>query len=289
MVIRASFQRRTAEQNRINQRNLRARRKAYVEELEQRVRKLENERVEATKEVQVAAQRVHKENRLLRWLLETRFGVDAQQISNFLSDASNATDNGTQRPALRPGSDIAMSRVSAELASSLISATNPAEAMRTRVTQDLSYREATSPPEEKQQGVETSPGFSGRGCRSSTTLSTGTDTDAVRSVQVESPTHLVNARPPTTQETPSTTGHQPGDGRFESSPGRHHFMDKRPAEKGTDAHVEETSCDEAARIIARLRGHHTPDDVWNELGCGTKQNCRVRNLAVFELIDKEPS
>jgi hypothetical protein len=72
-------------------------------------------------------------------------------------------------------------------------------------------------------------------------------------------------------------------------------MDKHPldscatAEERTDTHAEETSCDEAARIIARLRGHDTTDEVWNELGCGTKQNCRVRNLAVFELIDREPS
>ncbi|EXJ57512.1 hypothetical protein A1O7_07860 [Cladophialophora yegresii CBS 114405] len=99
---------RTTEQNRINQRNLRARRKAYVQELEQRVRKLENDRIGATKEVQVAAQRVHNENRLLRALLETKFGVGAHQISKYLAEVNSSTDIGTQ-VSRGPANSVALS------------------------------------------------------------------------------------------------------------------------------------------------------------------------------------
>ena len=62
-----------------------------------------------------------------------------------------------------------------------------------------------------------------------------------------------------------------------------------PSSKQTQTtYAGETSCEEAASIIASLRGHHNdaPDEVWSELGCGSRQSCRVKNLSVFELMDR---
>ncbi|ETI25431.1 hypothetical protein G647_02204 [Cladophialophora carrionii CBS 160.54] len=285
---------RTTEQNRINQRNLRARRKAYVQELEQRVRKLENERIGATKEVQVAAQRVHNENRLLRWLLETKFGVDAYQINNYLSEVNSTTGIGTQL-FHNPGNNVAVPTPAEQLACGPVSTTSPAEAFRARATHDSDIAETTSEPREK-KGSKCSPELSDHERRSPTTSSTSAE--AQPPVQVESPTRFSSNQYLTPQQTPPPTGLQQGDHRCETSLGHSSCVtlvskdSQGPcvsSKKDTDAHAEETSCEEAARIIASLRGHVTPDEVWNELGCGTTQACRVKNLAVFELMDKEPA
>jgi len=55
----------------------------------------------------------------------------------------------------------------------------------------------------------------------------------------------------------------------------------------TGARTGETSCEEAANIIASLRGNGPDEDVWSELGCSSKQSCRVKTISVFELMDKE--
>ncbi|KIW34054.1 uncharacterized protein PV07_00856 [Cladophialophora immunda] len=279
-----SLRRRTVDRNRLNQRNFRTRRQAYVKELEQRIRKLEDEGVWATKEVQFAAQQVQKENRLLRSLLETQFGVDAYQISKYLFELNNATDINAQK-SLQLGNRMGRSGVSEELASNCMLATNPGEAGRARATQDFNFTGPTRAHEEK-QGVESSPEFPDYGYRSPLTLSTGMDT--LQPVQVESQINLISNRPPTTQETLAPIECQLRDRRCETGLGN----DCRPrgirtTSEETHIHAEETSCEEAARIIAGLRGRNNPDDVWNELGCGTSQSCRVKNLAVFELMDRE--
>ncbi|OQV03050.1 hypothetical protein CLAIMM_08148 [Cladophialophora immunda] len=169
-----SLRRRTVDRNRLNQRNFRTRRQAYVKELEQRIRKLEDEGVWATKEVQFAAQQVQKENRLLRSLLETQFGVDAYQISKYLFELNNATDINAQK-SLQLGNRMGRSGVSEELASNCMLATNPGEAGRARATQDFNFTGPTRAHEEK-QGVESSPEFPDYGYRSPLTLSTGMDT-----------------------------------------------------------------------------------------------------------------
>ncbi|KAJ4502320.1 hypothetical protein HRR78_008547 [Exophiala dermatitidis] len=156
MGTRDSFPERTIDRNRLNQRNFRARRQAYVQELEQRVRELEDAGVRATKEVQLAAQQVDKENQLLRWLLKTQFGVNAGQISKFLSELNYPTDFCMQSSVrLEGGAD--MSRVSGEPVSSLISTTKPGEVVMPRATQGSPFPTPMSSREERQQGVGIGP------------------------------------------------------------------------------------------------------------------------------------
>ncbi|UZP45769.1 hypothetical protein NXS19_013581 [Fusarium pseudograminearum] len=70
-----------------NQRRSRARRREYLQELEQRLRVYELQGVEASSEVQHAARRVAEENRQLRGLLN-RHGIGDDYISNYLNSGT---------------------------------------------------------------------------------------------------------------------------------------------------------------------------------------------------------
>lgn len=74
-----------------NQRRSRARRREYVQELEQCLRVYELQGVEASTEVQMAARRVAEENRQLRELLN-RHGVADDDIALFLQSGSLEAD-----------------------------------------------------------------------------------------------------------------------------------------------------------------------------------------------------
>ncbi|PHH69412.1 hypothetical protein CDD80_6751 [Ophiocordyceps camponoti-rufipedis] len=90
-----------------NQRRSRARRREYLQELEQRLRVYELQGIEASTEVQMAARRVAEENRQLRELLN-RHGVADNHIALFLqSGLVVSPDAGPVqpfRPAADPGS-----------------------------------------------------------------------------------------------------------------------------------------------------------------------------------------
>ncbi|KAF5667894.1 hypothetical protein FHETE_5519 [Fusarium heterosporum] len=72
-----------------NQRRSRARRREYLQELEQRLRVYELQGVEASSEVQHAARRVAEENRQLRGLLN-RHGIGDEYISSYLNSTTAA-------------------------------------------------------------------------------------------------------------------------------------------------------------------------------------------------------
>ncbi|PFH55994.1 hypothetical protein XA68_17234 [Ophiocordyceps unilateralis] len=92
-----------------NQRRSRARRREYLQELEQRLRIYELQGIEASTEVQMAARRVAEENRQLRELLN-RHGVDDNHIALFLqSGLVVSSDTGPVqpfRPAADPGTSV---------------------------------------------------------------------------------------------------------------------------------------------------------------------------------------
>ncbi|KAI9893417.1 MAG: hypothetical protein M1814_006714 [Vezdaea aestivalis] len=45
------------------------------------------------------------------------------------------------------------------------------------------------------------------------------------------------------------------------------------------------SCEEAARIIASLRGTNASEDILRELGCSSDRSCAIKPLSIFELVD----
>ncbi|KAG9504212.1 hypothetical protein J7337_004179 [Fusarium musae] len=75
-----------------NQRRSRARRREYLQELEQRLRVYELQGVEASSEVQHAARRVAEENRQLRGLLN-RHGISDDYISSYLNSGTASSQN----------------------------------------------------------------------------------------------------------------------------------------------------------------------------------------------------
>ncbi|KAL2023050.1 hypothetical protein VTK56DRAFT_3960 [Thermocarpiscus australiensis] len=91
-----------------NQRRSRARRKEYLQELEQRVRQAELHRVQASVEVQAAARKVAEENRKLRFLLR-QHGVSDSSIEEFLRSGSGMQMETSRPSTVMPG--IAVQRL----------------------------------------------------------------------------------------------------------------------------------------------------------------------------------
>lgn len=48
----------------------------------------------------------------------------------------------------------------------------------------------------------------------------------------------------------------------------------------------ETSCEEAAAILADMQGHGNPSRAREALGCAGSSPCRVKNIKIFELLDQ---
>lgn len=49
---------------------------------------------------------------------------------------------------------------------------------------------------------------------------------------------------------------------------------------------QSTSCESAARIVASMRYYSDIGDVRSELGCSSEANCMVKNMSVFDVLDK---
>lgn len=79
-----------------NQRHSRARRKEYIQDLEQRLQKFQTEGIHATREVQEAGRKVAVENSLLRSLLVLH-GVSDQRVQEYLRAHTAAISLPTSR------------------------------------------------------------------------------------------------------------------------------------------------------------------------------------------------
>jgi hypothetical protein len=64
---------------------------------------------------------------------------------------------------------------------------------------------------------------------------------------------------------------------------RCHACEQEAPSKGAD----ETSCEDAARIIASMRGQDNPERVWPELGCSATRSCMVKNITIFQMVDEK--
>ncbi|KAM7217545.1 hypothetical protein V8F06_007055 [Rhypophila decipiens] len=80
-----------------NQRRSRARRREYVQELEQRLRVVEIQGIEASAEIQVVARKVAEENKKLRVLLNNN-GIKNDAIENFLASGITQSPRGLVGP-----------------------------------------------------------------------------------------------------------------------------------------------------------------------------------------------
>ncbi|OAQ63113.1 hypothetical protein VFPPC_14520 [Pochonia chlamydosporia 170] len=85
-----------------NQRRSRARRREYLQELEQRLRVCELQGIEASAEVQMAARKVANENKQLRELLN-RYGVTDEYIAHYLQASAASHPEASQGLTVLPG------------------------------------------------------------------------------------------------------------------------------------------------------------------------------------------
>lgn len=49
---------------------------------------------------------------------------------------------------------------------------------------------------------------------------------------------------------------------------------------------QSTSCVAAARIVASMRNYPDIRDLRSELGCDWESNCMVKNMSIFDMLDK---
>ncbi|KAJ4506740.1 hypothetical protein HRR83_003036 [Exophiala dermatitidis] len=282
------------DRNRINQRNFRARRQSYIRELEQRVRKLESDGISATKEVQIAAQQVDCENRLLKRLLEIQFGVSRYQIDKYLQETPCHLDACTPRSSQQTNVEHILPDLNARLPSlesiieteDVVAATCGYSTIAARLahTREENASEAGMLPQR------------------STESPSGSVVSTIESGHFEPHPHLLHpgsTDAPGNQTCKGNTAYDSRPGAQLSNPSsplsaalllpRHYAVSDELSGGGAGLCVGETLCEEAANILVKLRGQDNYDEVWRELGCGERQSCRVMNLSIFELMDIERS
>lgn len=277
----------------MNQRNFRARRQSYVKELEQRVRKLESDGISATKEVQIAAQQVNCENRLLKWLLEIQFGVSRYQIDKYLQETACRPDACTPRFSPQTNVEYISPGPNARLLS-LEPIIETEDVVATTCEYDNIAARSTHAGEENAPEPRMLP----RSFELPSEFVVGT----IESRHIEPHPRLLHRRStgaPGNQSREDDTAHGSRPEAQLSGPpspsSATHLIPRccavsdKLSDEGAGPCVGETPCEEAANILVNLRGQDTYGDVWRELGCSGRRSCRVMNLSIFELMDKERS
>ncbi|KAJ9493535.1 hypothetical protein LTR99_011167 [Exophiala xenobiotica] len=277
-------QRRLTDRNRVNQRNFRARRQSYVKELEQRVRKLETDGISATKEVQIAAQQVNCENRLLKWLLEIQFGVSRYHIDKYLQETACHPDACTPRSSRQTNVEYIWLGVNAPLPSLEPVAETKDDVATPSECDPVAARSAHAREENAPE-----PRMLPRFIRSPSEPVVST----IELEHVEPHPRILHRRSagaPGNQSVKDDMAHgsRPGAQLCVPSSASHLIPCCCAVSEGVGGPwVGETSCEEAANILANLRGQDAHEDVWHELGCGERRSCGVTNLSIFELMDRE--
>ena len=231
--------------NRENQRASRARRKDYIEDLERRVRQSEREGAAATVAVQAAARKVAEENVWLRALV-AQYGVD---VDEYLERSRAQAGQGVQ-------------------------SVKPLPLQRKRKGSEMSVREL----------------------------------EAARTLgEIDSPKHLVPVAPweavqspkvvrelrdlPTPEDSngSETSAELPAMQEYHyqpvSVPEIRHQTEQVYETTRDPRQADFTPCEEAAHIIASMRGHEDADSVKTELGCSSSQKCSIKNMTIFQLGD----
>ncbi|KJF60433.1 uncharacterized protein CIMG_12404 [Coccidioides immitis RS] len=225
---------RTAKAARVrdNQRRSRARRKEYIQDLEQRLRAFEKLGVEATLEVQAAGRKVAAENALLRSLLRIR-GVTDFEVEHYL-----------RAHRITPGSEISVA----------------ASPSLSQSPSDTIARQSTEACRSKSADICPRPG-------------------ELHLVKEGNGRHLALQAQPASQDHPRHMSEPAGLARREGCCAEQQCV----GELDTG---QVTSCETAARIITMMRGHLDPQDARVELGCSTETSCMVKNMTIFDLLDR---
>jgi hypothetical protein len=254
--------------NRENQRASRARRKGYIEDLESRLRNFEAAGIAATASVQAAARRVAEENFYLRQLLGGQ-GIGKAEVDEYLERMRGQGVPVGQVPLVQKG-PVARKRKHGEMSAREL------EAARTLGQIDSPVHHVVVAPWEQ------SPMVGREGFRD---LPTPEDSYASEQEQVSS------TSPELLAISDRQDSYQPSIATAVSLYPEIQIRSKRQlCSYDAPDHLRQpdvTPCEEAAQIIASMRGHEDAEAVWSELGCSSEARCTVKNMTIFQLGDVE--
>jgi hypothetical protein len=293
--------------NRENQRRSRARHREFVEDLQRRIRDYESRGVQATLQMQKVARDVAAENTALRALLANN-GISREEIEVYLasslevqvsvphdSSSRQSISAPSQVQALKLLSTDHQSRSGSESGHRTIGETANDQSTRRSASPNLQF--SGSPVDLSTLSLGILPRSPSRASSSAqtTTLSSNTDMQVMsNSTDNGQSSHLYQLRDNgTSQEQP--VGQKSCTNASESdvdSTGSHMpcidpacYCPSEPEIQSLETSLTVMPCEEAAFILAQLRGQPDSTLVREALGCPGLSDCLVRNTAVLELMD----
>ena len=244
-----------------NQRRSRARRKEYLQELEEKLRKCEIMGVEASMEIQASARLVAEENKRLRALLQSR-GIMGHDIDAALG-MSGAGVNAPQSTEMleaklntkKPCVDRECNKGCSPPQPGTLSLTSTTSAVRGSTYKRPVALMPLTTVLTNPSSLPTSPALRNR-LSSSSLTSNSIATPAFSSTEPSLPfgNHYNHASPDLSAE----------------------------ISLGNDT----SSCTFAASIIATMRADVSAEDVKADLGCGKDAECKIDNATFFTAMDR---
>ncbi|KAL8849145.1 MAG: hypothetical protein Q9221_005868 [Calogaya cf. arnoldii] len=307
-----------------NQRRSRARRKEYILELEAKVRGYEQRGVTASAEIQTAARKVDAENKALleevkrlkdeneklRRGISTEDGMpQSQENSNNAHDVGQAHDKGAATP-----SSLSQKRKRVDDHDD----NNGKEEQNKRRMQPIatsnSHGGYTNSPDYHHRPVETttalppttfpqhastsptspsssSPNFSFHIAHPTKSIGTAYPSPPTSSQYKYPHPHYPRLPPPLQQQQPtqpSSYSSTPSD-PYSESPHSHLYPPPPPPttrNENPDADPDTSSCHLAAQIITSMRSDISCEQVRQELGCTEREECKVGNSRLLDVMDR---
>ena len=305
--------------NREYQRRSRARRKDYISELESRIRKYEDEGVKIAVDVQTAARRVAEENRVLRALLETHGIATAVVDAHLARTKQTLADLPLPSTQTTPPHNIHYMRGRSD---GLIAPTafNPFLRLVGSNGKKRSSAGLNDPPkatttlEAARLSTELDLTPAAQAHQSASHAHHSSDSLAIQAHSLNPNLPGPDRNPPSNNELPqqelsyasSPNSHSDAmdddvkmlsdngsptrrknlaGGGLATPPLSGHGSGTCCSTTGTSikAPPDETDCEQAARVIASMRGHEDPESLWPELGCSRDRKCMVKNVRIFQM------
>jgi hypothetical protein len=260
-----------------NQRRSRERRKEYIEDIKRRLAEYERRGVEASIEVQQAAQKVGRENWVLRELLAER-GLPAGELNAILESHGGSVGDasmGLLMGEVKAGSDdIGKGKGRARAVGDWQEMN-----MRTRMA-----NETETPDDDTSSGTSsamTSPMVSPSVTQSSLVL-------PYPEITTISLADLVQGQPQTSASQNKSCG--PSACSSTCKPSSSAPANMVSTESGDSSRMLvsnsglDSSCQDAATLLASVRWHNDRDQALQELGCAPHEDCRVENTKLLERL-----
>lgn len=251
--------------NRLNQRNFRSRRRQYTQELEEKVRRYEQNGVRATQQIQDAARNVAVENLFLRAMVKDRLGFTDDEMNQYLEDSHGRANSSSDSSELKTH---VYDRVAHRLQGSSGGIQDPCR------KHDLQHQkpDAAGAP----------------ACRS---LTRDSNTLSETTSYEQRTLHDVDQKVLEPEPAP-TRPLEPGVSKPETSDIESPTVARSPARSAfgglsdpLDEAGDHLSCEAAASIIAGIRLQDSNASIRQELGCRTSNTCHVSNAALFQIMN----